>query len=313
MNPLTWVVGAGGLLGRHVSAALASRGRTPTVASIPWHDAASARETLRQEGVRLAEHANRAGTPWQVFWCAGVGVTSTGKEALDDELAAFSSALDGLAEVAGSRGTLFVASSVGGVYAGNPNPPFTEASAVAPLAAYGYAKLEMEELARAWANRTGNSLAIGRISNLYGAGQNLAKAQGLISQLCANYVRRRPSSIWVPLDTVRDYIHAEDCAHLVVDLVDRAAQGGSTVLKILASGQGVTISGLLGEFRRVLGRRPEILIGSSSTSAFQALDLSVKSTVWPDLDHRRMTPLAVGIERTIAGLQLAWARSGGDA
>ena len=52
---------------------------------------------------------------------------------------------------------------------------------------------------------------IGRIANLYGPGQNLAKAQGLVSQLCAAQLERARSSIWVSLDTLRDYLFAPDC------------------------------------------------------------------------------------------------------
>ena len=73
---------------------------------------------------------------------------------------------------------------------------------------------------------------IGRIANLYGPGQNLDKPQGLVSQLCAAHLERRPVSIWVSLDTLRDYLYAPDCAQMVLDCLDRA--------RAEASGAGAT-------------------------------------------------------------------------
>lgn len=311
LKPLAWVVGSNGLLGRHVLSILSDSAIVFDSPFVPWSDPPRAQQVLREGGARLVERADRVGRPWRVFWCAGAGVTSTGPEMLGHELEAFEALLDRLSGPGGAEtGTVFLASSVGGIYAGNPDPPYSEASAPRPLAPYGQAKLEAESRLMRWAEQTGGTAVVGRISNLYGAGQNLAKPQGLISQLCANYVRRRPSSIWVSLDTIRDYVYVDDCAQLVVDVTDRAAVSQATVTKILASGQPVPISGILGELKRVLGRRPEILLGSSSASAFQALDLSVRSEVWPDLDRRAWTPLAVGISRTIADLQLAWGQRG---
>ena len=53
---------------------------------------------------------------------------------------------------------------------------------------------------------------IGRFSNLYGPGQNLGKLQGLISRLALSAVTRQPINIFVPLDTIRDYVYVDDAA-----------------------------------------------------------------------------------------------------
>jgi len=47
---------------------------------------------------------------------------------------------------------------------------------------------------------------VGRMSNLYGPGQNLKKVQGLISQMCLRVLTRQPLVLYVPLDTIRDYL-----------------------------------------------------------------------------------------------------------
>ena len=146
------------------------------------------------------------------------GVTDSSGQALQLELAALGETLDALAAAPrGSDGAFFFASSAGGVYAGVGAPPYDESSPVRPLGAYGQAKLDAEALVTAWSHRTGTPSLIGRIANLYGPGQNLAKAQGLISQICRSHLTGQPVSIYVSLDTLRDYFFAPDCAGLIVE------------------------------------------------------------------------------------------------
>lgn len=303
----TWVVGAGGLLGSAVVRHLA--GSPVLTTAVPWADPHRASLALAAGARTLLDAA--AGGPWQVLWCAGSGVTGTAQQSLDDETAVFERFLRELERLPGS-GTLFLASSAGGVYAGAVGAPFTEAHQPVALAPYGRAKLTMEAAAGAWSDRTGHHLAIGRIANLYGPGQDLAKGQGLVSHLCRSELRREPIGVYVSLDTVRDYLYVDDAAALVTDLVLRTARTRPTspVVKILASGRGVTVGGLLGECRRVFRRTPKVYLGSSPAARFQVRDLRLRSTVWPDLDHRALTPLPVGIDRTLADLRLRMARSG---
>ena len=64
----------------------------------------------------------------------------------------------------------------------------------------------MEADLRRFAAATGTAVLVGRIANLYGPGQNLAKPQGLVSQLCLANLTGQPLSIYVSLDTLRDYL-----------------------------------------------------------------------------------------------------------
>ena len=144
--------------------------------------------------------------PWSVAWCAGAGVTASSANALDLELAALRETLDALAPAPDHRdGAFFFSSSAGGVYAGVSSPPYDEYSSVRPLAAYGQAKLDGEALVTAWSRQTGTPSLVGRIANVYGPGQNLDKAQGLISQICRSHLTGQPLSVYVSLDTLRDY------------------------------------------------------------------------------------------------------------
>lgn len=304
---LTWVIGRGGLLGQSLETAIGPgehlwRPPEPITWSSPSAGSLELRRLTRQF---LTIAGDR---PWSVAWCAGAGITGTSALALQLELVALRETLNALdAAPRGHDGTFFFASSAGGVYAGVGAPPYDESSPVRPLAAYGQAKLEAEALVTAWSQRNGTPTLIGRISNIYGPGQNLSKAQGLISQICRSHLTGRPLSIYVSLDTLRDYLFAPDCAGLIVEGLARLRQERWTthpmvVTKILASQRAITIGAVLGEMRRIFKSSPRIAIGTSAVSAMQASDLSLRSRVWPELDRHGLTPFPVGIATTAADL-----------
>jgi len=312
---LIWVIGRGGLLGQSLEAAVAET-VDPTGSRAPlwrpnepisWSAPSAGAQDLRHQ---VAEFLRAAGDrPWSVAWCAGAGVTGTSAHALQLELGALRETLDGLAAAPGEGdGAFFFASSAGGVYAGVGAPPYDESSPVRALAAYGQAKLDGEALVNAWSQQTGTPSLIGRIANLYGPGQNLTKAQGLISQICRTHLTGQPLSIYVSQDTLRDYLFVPDCAGLIVEGLARlrrepSASHPSAITKILASQRAITIGAVLGEMRRIFKRPPRIVLGASAVSTMQARDLSLRSRVWPELDRRTLTPLPAGIAATAADLQ----------
>jgi UDP-glucose 4-epimerase len=292
-----WVVGAGGLLGRHVAQACRTAGHDVLTTDVPWHDAEESRRALRSGVTRLGDAA--AGLPWAVAWCAGAGIVATPEEELDAEVTVLESFLADLGALS-PVGSVFLASSAGGVYAGSAaSPPYTELSDTAALAPYGHAKLAMEELARTFAHSTGNRVVVGRLSNLYGPGQNLSKPQGLVSQLCQAQLSGQPLAVYVSLDTLRDYLYVEDAAAMVVEALDGIPSRPERVmLKVFASGRATSIAALVGEATRVFRRRPPIVMRPSAASALQARDLRMSSVVWPELDRLARTPLPVGLAAT---------------
>lgn len=304
-----WVVGSGGLLGKGVVAELRRRHIPVLTSSIPW-DLPEAAVAELWKGAAALQAASRGGG-WQIAWCAGAGVTGTTQAALDLELLVLRKALEGFAEILATSpealGRIFLASSAGGVFAGSPNPPYTEQSPVAPLAPYGWAKLQAEETVSAFAKATGARAFIGRVSNLYGPGQNLNKAQGLLSVFAKANVTRQPVTIYVSLDTLRDYLYVEDAARLVVSGLNRLSESdvspGETVVKILASQRADTIGSIIGACRTVFKRRPLVVLGASPHSKVQAMDLRMRSTVWPELDRHMVTPLTTGLDATARDIQ----------
>ncbi|WP_460572172.1 NAD-dependent epimerase/dehydratase family protein [Humibacter soli] len=298
----TLVFGHGGLLGSAVCRELSRQAAVPQLAKVRWGSASEGDDVAKAvEGV--IEREGR----WRIYWCAGAGVPSTPQVALESELLTFRRFCETIAKSGrGVDGTVFFASSAGALYSGAHQPPFTESSSVLPLAPYGHAKLDAE---REVAELTvaGVRVAIGRIANLYGPGQNLSKAQGLISQLCLSIQTRRPLGIYVPLDTLRDYLFADDAAAMVVEMTGRAAaQSPAATIKILASGRAVSIAGLLGEFRLLTNRRPPVVLAASPYRKIQARDLRMRSIVWPDIDRRDFTPLVVGIDACLQDIARRW-------
>lgn len=294
----TLVIGSRGLLGRALSRELTSRGLDLARPQIRW---------TRPEAKSDLEHTfhtlTASGEPWSVFWSAGVGVTQTPQHAFDEEVDVFSAFAEFMASsnTAGT-GTVFFASSAGATYAGAVRPPFTESTAPAPLTPYGRAKLALERAAVKLTD-AGIRVAIGRIANLYGPGQNLTKPQGLISQLCLSLVTNRPLGVYVPMDTLRDYIYVRDAAAVIADFtqaVGAREPGSAAVTKIVASGHAISVAKVLGELRLIARRRPPLILAASPLSAAQARDLRFRSTVLAELDRRPLTPFPVGLARTLA-------------
>jgi UDP-glucose 4-epimerase len=317
-----WVIGARGLLGRAATARLGTDPRWSLIDGepLPWHDDSVLAATAHNTAQRLVRGSAEGGGPWAVFWAAGTAVTSSPPDVMATELRQMGLVLSVIARATVDEGStgpgcVFFASSAGGVYGGSSRPPFDEHTTPAPISPYGRFKLDAERLLESFTRQTGISTAVGRIANLYGPGQSLDKMQGLITHLARAQYSATPASLYVPLDTLRDYVYVDDCAALIGDLVLRAIEehersGPLHVVKNVISGQSVSISALLGYFRTLAKGHPHVMLASSTAAALQAIDLRLASVQWPELDVREYTPLPAGIHATMADI-LARVQAGG--
>lgn len=311
---LVWIIGHRGLLGSAVLRHLRSCGRTRVMTvPIPWAHEAESVAALRRGVDELADRA--AGGGWRVVWCAGTGTPATPQPVLEAEQRVLAALLEAIGARIGAgierNGALFLASSAGAVYGSSAEPPYDEATPPAPLSYYGVSKLAQESLARDFGERSGVPTLIGRISNLYGPGQNLVKPQGVITHLCRAHLTGQPVSIYVSMDTIRDYLFVDDCAAKIVDGVDLLRAGGlgdGATIKVLAAQQGTTLGAVIAECRRVFKRAPRVVLGASPLSAVQARDLRMRSVVAPAIDRRPLTPIGAGISATAVDLALAMQR-----
>lgn len=298
-RPAIWVVGGSGLLGSAVRRRAALDGHPVVTSPVPWNEPERAVEAL------LATAATLPAGGWWLAWCAGGGVVASGEDQLARELHVLREFLARWQPAEHAAGAVFFASSGGAVYAGSSNPPFTEETEPVPVAPYGHSKMQAEALFAGFAERTSVPLLIGRISNLYGPGQNLSKGQGLVSLLCRAHLTGEPLSVFVSRDTKRDYLYVDDAAEMVVEGLGAIARTSGVHVKILASGRSVTVAELIGELRRVTRGLPPVVSGRSPAARFQVSDLRMRSTAWPPLQGCARTPLGVGIASCMAAVEVS--------
>ena len=287
-----------GLLGRAVERRLRSQRRAFRGVSVTWADAALAVDELLAAASLAADDSGPGG--WQLVWCAGAGVVNTSEDDLRLEVTLLERFLDRLDQPPRS---MFLASSAGGAYAGASGPPFTERHEARPVSAYGRAKLATERACTELAEGHGTRVAVGRLANLYGPDQDLAKTQGLVSRLCLGGVIGQPVHIYVSTDTLRDHVYADDAGAVAVAMLDRidGHARSSVVTKIVASGHAASVSELLSASTKAFRRRVPF-VRAVVESPGQVRDLRLRSTVWTDLDALVRTPLVVGLHATAEGV-----------
>jgi UDP-glucose 4-epimerase len=291
---LTWIVGAGGLLGGAVARTVGPRF---IGAAAPWDDTERATQVLDADLTRFIEAAGP--DDWTIVWAAGAGVVGTSNEALSSETRVIECFLTSVRQRhPAGRGSVFLASSAGGVYAGSSEPPFTETSTPRPLSVYGEAKIAQEELLVKLLAGTVPVL-IGRFSNLVGPGQNLAKPQGLVSQLCRAAAITQSVNLFVPMETLRDYLYVDDAAAMVLEMVTRAVreQPEQPVLRNLSSQRPVSVAAVLRTVQHVARRGVRVALGTSPASRFQVRDLRIATHFAGDIRDVEITPFPVAVKQ----------------
>ncbi|ORW91908.1 hypothetical protein AWB92_17215 [Mycobacterium sp. IEC1808] len=291
---LTWIVGRGGLLGSAVSRAV---GPEFVGLRVPWENHDAAVEVLDSDLERFIREAGS--DDWSIIWAAGSGVVGTTADKLAAETRIMSHVLTRLCDSRPTgRGAFFLSSSAGGVYAGSAHPPFSESTAPRPLSSYGETKLAQEEMFQtALAGRI--PLVIGRFSNLAGPGQNLVKPQGLVSQMCRAAITRQSLNVFVPMETLRDYLYIDDAAAMVRTLVDNAVhdQPSTPVLRNISSRQPVSVCTVLRTVQQVAHRTVRIALGTSPSSNYHVRDLRLCTNFSHDFQRVALTPFPVAVKR----------------
>jgi UDP-glucose 4-epimerase len=311
---ISWVVGRGGLLGGAVETAIAKQGQVwhPPF-DINWSEFRLAQDQLQSACRSFAETSGPSS--WQIAWCAGPGISTTSSRSLTQETQHITLLLNEIARAFGptrlQSGALFLSSSAGGVYGASPAAPHDEGSLLLPATPYGFNKVAQESLVSRWNRETGVPVLIGRISNLYGPRQNPFKGQGLITQVCLHTLTRRPLILRVPMDTIRDYIYAEDAGCLISRALTRLRDeqaSHSVVVKIVASHRPVTIGYIFAQVRLVLKRPLTVLVANAAETKQEPRDLRLVSTIWADLDRCQTTSLPEGIRTVVNGLMVMTSR-----
>ena len=291
------MIGRHGLLGRSLELELA---KTHSIwmpeTRTNWQDQRSAVASLQQDCKKFFQMIN--GADWSIAWCAGRSIVGSSNSEIDRESELIETLFDAIkaCKPVGVTGKVFFASSAGGVYAGASNEMIDEDSQPKPIATYGFGKLAHEEIFKKNSRQQQINCLIGRITNLYGPGQDMTKSQGLISQLCRSNLTKRPLNIFVPLQTARNYLYVDDASAMIAEFMQH---DDTLCIKIFASPQSITIATLIRTSYEVFKRRPLISLGVNERTSMQPMSLHFKSKVKTEIDSRRFRPISSGLNQTI--------------
>jgi UDP-glucose 4-epimerase len=264
---------------------------------VPWEDHDAAAAVLDSDLERFIREARN--DDWSVIWAAGSAVVGSTADKLAAETRVMSHLLTRLQDSRPTgRGAFFLSSSAGGVYAGSAHPPFSESTIPRPLSPYGQAKLAQEEILRTTLEGR-VPLVIGRFSNLAGPRQNLGKQQGLISQLCQAAVTRQSLNVFVPMETLRDYLYVDDAATMVRTLVENAVhnQPSTPVLRNISSQRPVSVCTVVRTVQQVAHRTVRIGLGRSPSSSYHVRDLRLCTRYPREFQGVAITPFPVTVKR----------------
>ncbi len=310
---IAWVIGMYGLLGSAVAAQLRKEGWTllDIGSRLRWDDPAALHGQFAQAVAKLGEQVGTGGE-WSVYWAAGIGTMQSAEGSMAGETAAFAKLLrllDDAAPLGAGSGAVALASSAGGIYAGSKDAVISEQTAPAPTTAYARAKLQQESQLDAYSRSQPSVAALAaRFSTLYGAGQAGNKQQGLLTHISRCIVRSVPVHIYVSLDTIRDYIAAEDAARGMVHALRESAPGRMT-MKIIASERPTTISEIIAIFRRVARRAPRIITSAGSATALYSRKVQFRSIARPDTRGHCVVALHVGIAKVLEAERARYVRA----
>lgn len=292
-----WILGSGGLLGSALARRAEDHGfEIFTGPRIPWSDP--------DERIRVFADIARdfakviGGAPMIVAWAAGIAGVSSDEATADFETRVLGDLLEVLSPWwPASGGVFFLASSAGAVYAASSSAPFDSSSPTGANSPYGRAKLAQEELLKD--ALPGNvRVVVGRLGNLYGPPAH--GRQGLINRLSAAALNRSALNLFVSMDTLRDYCWADDAAELIWrDVLDSSRE---SCVRVIGSGQAVSVSEVVSTVESVTHRRVPIALGTDPESERQPIDLRLSPDWLRMYPEFRPLDLASGVKRLVNDL-----------
>jgi UDP-glucose 4-epimerase len=313
---IAWVLGSGGLLGTALCRTLRRKG-TELISPAERFRWGSVSECSSQIAAAVHAFAARAGSVerWEIYWAAGVGTMGSSDGELAPEtrfLALLLRLVESDSRLMAQPGTVALASSAGAIYAGSPEYFISERTAPVPTTAYAREKLTQEDLVRSFSDANGGrTVLLARLSTLYGPGQSFGKQQGLIAHIARCILRNRPIQIYVPLDTIRDYITANDAATAMVAALRATSEEPGVLTKIIASEQPTTIAEIISVFKRIARRAPRLITSASKLTGIYPRRVQFRSVVAPQGAWVPKTSLLVGIAQVMAAERAAFAHGPG--
>ncbi|NHQ59182.1 NAD-dependent epimerase/dehydratase family protein [Chlorobium sp. BLA1] len=299
-----WVIGSHGLLGQ---ALCWNHTRNGNVLFVPnerfnWGDEkillCQITSAVKAFSVFVSESDK-----WEIYWAAGIGSMNSLACDLNTETRALERLLHQIEldeRLIRKTGAIAFSSSAGSIYAASQDFIINENSAVTPTTDYAQVKIAQEQIISEFTNRNQCITSLlARLSTLYGAHQSFGKRQGLLTHIARCILKKQPIKIYVPLDTIRDYIAVDDAALIMIHSL-RAIKDPISSIKIIASEQPTTIANIISSFKSITRHAPQIVNSVSELSFVYSRRMTFRSIVYPDFNRFITTNLFVGISRIFA-------------
>lgn len=169
-------------------------------------------------------------------------------------------------------------------------PLAEELTSLRPTSTYARAKCELHRRLGEGALPNGTTLAWTRVFYPYGEDEHPAR---LASSLIAKLRRGESVALRTPNST-KDYIHADDLAAALLNVVEQRFGGAIN----LGTGEGVTVESIARELGLLMGR-PELVLVPENPPVDPLDYVVADATRLRSLGWRPQVPLAVGLRRLV--------------
>ncbi len=256
------VLGSGGMLGSAIKRQLCTQQNIKVYKPTTQLNWTNPKILNTQLDSLLSEFMNNISPQdqWEIYWAAGIGAMGSNQNILESETVA----LDEFLKLLNKKQTVFCvpgflgfASSAGALYSSNSDFYINEHSKLNIQTDYAKSKLAQEQLLYKFAsNNPCVKILIARFSTIYGPGQSFHKRQGLLTHIARSTLKKEPVEIFVPLDTLRDYIFSDDAADIFIKTLRQLSDDISNYkIRIISSEQSVTISEIIATFHFLTKKR----------------------------------------------------------
>jgi UDP-glucose 4-epimerase len=209
--------------------------------------------------------------------------------------------LDALKRRGGGR--IVFASSGGTVYGPITRIPVQEDHALNPITAYGISKVAAEKYFQLYRYLYVIDTRVVRISNPYGAGQNPAKQQGVVTALIHHALADAPIEIWGTGETVRDFIHINDLIRALMAVANLPYVSGEMPLLNIGYGDGTSLNTVVQIIENALGK--SLNVTRKPTRAFDVpINILDITRARQALGWEPTINLQAGIDQTIVDLRV---------
>ena len=301
---ISWVIGHTGLLGSALSKALRLGGVELFVPSIriDWNRIVSLNEQFAICVNQFAECIEEDDC-WEIYWSAGIGTMASDESELCAEHIALLALIHNLrnnTRLISKKGCIIYSSSAGAIYSDKYSDAITEYTKENPICTYGYFKLKMEAILGEFIrNSSMVSLIIARVSTLYGPGQSTGKKQGLLSYIARNTINSKPISIYVSFGTIRDYIHCDDAADIIISITRNISYEDRKVIKLIASENPVSIASIISIFQRLSRKNIKVITSQNNKTMLYNNVIKYKSCVYNNLIFKKKRTILIGISELL--------------